>query len=389
MATLAIERTATSKKTVRDLFLRLVLISVFPVLIYGFPLALMWRGGEFVPEASLIHRQTDAQHQILYGPAYSDPSPQFKFASLIDRRLQVMALGTSRVLQFRQQFFNPGVRFYNAGLTVRYAGEFDRVLDAIPPGHEPRVIIVSIDQYMLNPNWPQEPFLRYEVKPKTFWESVHSASGIFFASWKQFYEDFRAHKISIARVLDSRNSVSIRAIMTHSGYRNDGSEASGTSESLANPKRFAVVDIRIRKGVARFEPGQQISQERLAELRVFLEHARARGIYVVGFLPPFPPHIYDQIYHSPKYGYLEKLYPALKPAFAEFGFPFFDYSDARSVGGSDAEAIDGLHCSEKTYLRLYLDMLRHDSVLRSYSNPVVLSKALEEAHGNFYVFSNY
>jgi hypothetical protein len=389
MATAATARVPVTKKKPWDLFARIGVISIIPALIYGFPLVLMFSGGEFVTMTGVIRKQSESVHDVLYGPAYSDPSPQFKVASLIERRPDVLALGTSRILQVRQQFFRPGARFYNAGLAVRYAGEFDRVLDAIPPGQEPRVILVSIDQYLLNPNFPEEPLLNYKVQPASVSEAVHSAAEIFLGSWKRFYEDAGTGKLSLKRLLEPHHAIGIRAIMEESGYRNDGSGCSGTDEFISRSDRFSDVDNRIRLGIKRFEPGDQISQERLGQLRVFLEHAKQRGIHVIGFLPPFAPHAYDQMYHSPKYSYLGRLYPALQPAFAEFGFPFLDYSDARSVGGGADDALDGFHCSEKTYLRMFLDMIQHDPTLRQYSNdPAFLANALEQTRSNYYVFPN-
>lgn len=51
------------------------------------------------------------------------------------------------------------------------------------------------------------------------------------------------------------------------------------------------------------------------------------------------------------------------------GFAYYDFSDFASVQAPDEEAIDGFHGSERTYLRLFIQMLEQGSRFNDFSRP--------------------
>jgi len=66
----------------------------------------------------------------------------------------VIALGTSRVMPFRESFF--GTRFFNAG-----SGAYQQFVDllaflqSIPIGREPKAIVLGLDQKFFNERWTE------------------------------------------------------------------------------------------------------------------------------------------------------------------------------------------------------------------------------------------
>jgi len=79
------------------------------------------------------------------------------------------------------------------------------------------------------------------------------------------------------------------------------------------------------------------------------------------------------------FSYVFKLEPKLQPLFEKYGFHLFDFSDASLMGATDEEMIDGIHGSEKTYLRILIEMAKTDSILNSYVSSVDLKEQLKEA----------
>jgi hypothetical protein len=98
-------------------------------------------------------------------------------------------------------------------------------------------------------------------------------------------------------------------------------------------------------------------QPGLDEVEALLTFARARGIDVVGFAPPYAPGLYRMMEEDGRHTYRAKSALRLAAAFERQGFRFFDFSDAAAVGAGDDDMFDGFHASEFVCLKMYLAML--------------------------------
>jgi len=110
----------------------------------------MGLSGEFTAADTVVARQ-QTDPQTLLGLAYSDSSLYVKARRLAQVHPEVLALGNSRVMQFRSGFFRPGVRFYNAGGAVSMVQDFRVYLERLAPrrcapvpGSSPRMTPSSI-----------------------------------------------------------------------------------------------------------------------------------------------------------------------------------------------------------------------------------------------------
>jgi hypothetical protein len=73
-----------------------ILLYALPfVVVLLFPVAVLTISGEFAPVERVIELQTHATKPVLFGKAYSDPTATYKLNSVLRRRPEVMALGTS------------------------------------------------------------------------------------------------------------------------------------------------------------------------------------------------------------------------------------------------------------------------------------------------------
>lgn len=128
----------------------------------------------------------------------------------------------------------------------------------------------------------------------------------------------------------------------------------------------------------------------MENLKAFLRACKQRGVHVIGFLPPFTHRVYEALASMPEqYGYLSRLAPALRPAFEETGFGFFDVSDLASVGAPDVEALDPVHPSEKASLRLFMRMAQNNAVLREVTaDETYLSARLNQSRSYYEVFGD-
>jgi len=317
--------------------------------------------GEFSPVEEVASRQA-AGEPILYGPAYRDNYYVFKLASAIRRRPDVLVLGSSRSMQFRAGLFGPNERFYNAGGAAQSIAEARRFVTDLPAASMPRLLIVGLDQPWFNARTggqhaPSRIPHQIAAERGTAANRAMNTSRFFF--W-----DLCQGKIPVRQLLRGRDpvygqtAIGIAAAVRGAGFRNDGSYQYGW---LLNPdpvdRRLAEGYQRLRDDTGHLTRGDAVSQPGLDEVEALLGFARARGIDVIGFAPPYAPGIYRKMAEGGRHTYLADSASRLGAAFARHGFRFFDFTDAAGVGAEDDDMIDDVHASEVVCLKMYLAML--------------------------------
>lgn len=375
----------------RRFLLRLAALLAPFALFLGFPFAVMWMAGEFTSLEKVAAAQ-QGPAEVIYLPAYSNGFRQLKIVMTSLRRRPVMAVGTSRVMQIRAAFFRDPSAFYNAGGAVYDMSQFDEFLDVIgsDPAAQPRVLIVGFDQNFFNGAW-QPPEIDTFVR-----ENRLVANGkAFQRTWKYVYRDYLRRKISlreIARHAREGRRFGLSAMMTGSGFRNDGSYFYASEIGRASRGQFPVAE-RIAPHLNEIEArdtrlmlGSTVSAAALEELEQFLDRCRRRGIHVVAFLPPYAHEVYARLHASPRHRYIDRIAPAIAPRFRARGYTLADYSDLAALGASDNEVIDGIHASEKAYLRVLLALAKEDLVLRQYVDIPRLEQTLMSSKNDLEVF---
>src|SRR5579871_4488684 len=143
-------------------FLKLALY-LLPITLYvSVTVGLPAFAGEFIPISQIASLQQGAA-PILFGRAYRDNFVAYKITSARLRKPEILALGSSRVLQFRAPLFNKKrSAFYNAGSAgPSLAAELD-FLNHLGDGGLPKVLILGLDQewfkrydpHLAPPPWP-------------------------------------------------------------------------------------------------------------------------------------------------------------------------------------------------------------------------------------------
>ena len=374
---------------IRSFLLRLaVLLAPFAVVL-AFPFFVMWRAGEFMPleEVASIQKSSGA---TLYGVAYNNGWRRLKSVAVGVRRPAVVALGTSRVMQLREGFFRRPADFYNAGGATYDLSHLNDFLNDIGESREnqPRILIIGLDQNFFNEKWHYPPELVATYGSNRF---LTLAKG-FQQNWKLVYSDYLHGKISLAKIASEsgeKRRVGLSAMMDGGAFRSDGSffyirdVTAALNGQLPTRVRFAPQLSAIELGRDQFTWSESVSPVSIETLEAFLDRCHARGIHVVGFLPPYPHAVYARMHGSPHYRYLDRLGPQLAPLFARRGYTFEDLSDLATVGGTDDETIDGFHASERAYLRVLIHLAEKDEALRREVDPARLRTLLAQAKNPF------
>lgn len=370
------------------LLTRLGLAALPPLLIVGAAAAVWERTGEFATAADVVRAQTSGR-AVLFGQVYSNRTRAYKWQATQAHRASVLALGSSRVLQFRAEAFSSP--FFNAGGTVDCLDDLGVFLFSLPAEARPRHLVLGLDQWWFNGAY-EAPGCR------AFTPVEDGLARTFVASWLYTWSDFLAGKFSLRDLASPApgpdEPVGLNAWLNRNGFRRDGSYYyGGVVADPGNPLKNADIGFhgtlaRIRAGAARFTPGQTVDLGRLSALRRFLRRCRQLGIRVTAFLPPFPHAVIREMdAFRDRYHYMADLPSLLAQVSRDEGVSFADMTDLKALGFSDEEAIDGYHCSEKAYLAILLRLAEGDPALAAHLNdPGRLQARLARAGRRFEAF---
>ena len=337
---------------------RLGLFFLLVAAIIGFSVISLYKAGEIRPFSSYIRPLKQGQLLEL-GYSYIDKTYKFHMTDEV-MRPQVLALGSSRIMQVRHFIVSPKYTFYNAGGAIQKVPELSLFINKLHDS--PKLILMNIDQWWFN--------RAYLDADQPFDPSVYDEPELDILKLGRlicdFYADVVKGKINLKKVFSS-DDIGLNAICNDIGFCADGSPNS--SDRIIIPEEqddynFKNVLERIREGKDRFQYGNQADSTQVRVLEDFLHQCVSRHIKVVAFLPPFAPYVYQRMKELGKYGYMPQLYGMLKPVFDKYeSCSFYDFTDVTDMGAHDYDFYDGFHGSEIIYNGMIRQMVRQDSTL--------------------------
>jgi hypothetical protein len=301
-----------------------------------------------------------SRDDVLVGLAIMNISAQLKFETIKMTNPEILALGTSRVMEFRREFFNNETLFYNAGGTVANLIQYTDFIDALE--HNPEYIIIGLDQYFFNEN-----FAKHNQSHAVYTYNYNPIPIMINAFRKILQKEISIYSTSVYN-----NNIGLTARVHGDGFRKDGSyfyNRTLNDPEYASKYIFPFEDTvrRIDAGNARFEYGEDIYIESVKQVFLLLNECKKRNINVIGFIPPFAPYINLKMEESGKYNYIKKIYITLFPIFEQFHYEFYDFTDLSSIT-DDTMYLDGFHGNEDVYYNILLNIKHNNSILGKYIN---------------------
>lgn len=358
----------------RRLYSKILVVFLPFILFYAFPMVCLFRAGELSVFDSFVR---PLEEDRLFGLAYSYYDKEYKFYMTDEiKRPQVLALGSSRVLQLKGDIVKPGISFYNAGGAVQNIYEFRLFLKKL--SYKPEIIIANFDQFYFNPNFEDQKSAFSDIaynKPE-YSLSNHLSSCI------TFYEDFMADKIDVGKLFQSDNT-GITAIFNHRGFTTDGSYYDGLVEERPEASldyNFKDTKERIRNKDLRFQGCSHADKSVLNEIDSLLEYCDRQGITFVGFLPPFAPNINDIMEADGSYGYLKEIPDLMESVFSRHHAVFMDFTDYENQYSTDSYFLDGFHGSDIVYNAMMADILSAAPQIQKYFIPLDSIKTRNDRH---------
>ncbi|MEK7078195.1 MAG: hypothetical protein AAB911_01365 [Patescibacteria group bacterium] len=340
------------------LFLKNIFLFWLPLVIIFFILeAVIFYSGELLPIKRVISLQTKSRQDILFGRKIADQSLRtYKYLTILSKKPDVLVLGSSRVMQIRQEMFDDSEKFYNAGGLIHNIADLIDFIKLLPDEAKPKTIILGVDFYWLGEKNDLIYGLSEDLSKKEEayqWKAhLYVARYLFLQIAKNPIYIFKK-VVDEQEPIESKSAIGLNALLFGDGFRSDGSYQYGHNiQEMANEIKFIdgekVLD-RINNGTDPFEQGSFFSEDRFNLLAEFLEISKKKGIKVVGLATPFSSEVIKElkssVYQRDLFNNFQARIPLL---FDEFGFQFFDYSDLASLGLNDLYMFDGMHSTEVT-----------------------------------------
>lgn len=346
-------------------------------------------GGELGRLDHIIQRQAEDRQKMLLGLEYSSPETYYKYQMILKAKPELLAMGSSRILQFRKEEFKQDARFYNAGRLPNSTQDLLHVIKLMPENIPVKTIILSLDQHWFNAG--QEPYPSdekdlLEYQPD-YSKIISNAADVY----RQLISDYM-HPGNPCPAPPDIVAEGLIARRFSSGYRNDGSYWYGQKNrdgdaGKLNDGRFKSYEENLYHGLSpNWCFGKTISAQAVVDMDSFLAVCHRRNIDVIAYLPPFSSHTYNYMLKEGRHSYIFKVYDALLPIFRRYGYDLFDLTENEKEWGYNDEYVDAVHGSEKMYLKILMWLCSHSAVLDAYCDRTFLQEKLERCKSHFSVF---
>ncbi len=327
----------------------------------------LWRAGETTP-LGCVHDAMAGRPGALFGRQFLDQGLyRFKWIAIRRQDPAIVALGNSRVMQFRRGMFGArAADFVNAGGMVQHVRDLEQAVAALPAEGRLACAIVGADFA-----WFNDRAAAGAERVRAFAKAIRADDGLDgFAHAHLFQQVLRNGGSSdparpnwsvLAGAWRGGDAAAVNAWgflarNRRTGFREDGSFDYGETEPAGAPfvdrERPAVLE-RIRSGTRGFEPVPALSEDRIVRFLRCLRALRARGVTVLCFAPPYPSAAVVALEADPALRAAWRQYREdLPPRVREAGAVFVDASSPAALGMDDRCMRDGLHAMETFHVRL-------------------------------------
>jgi hypothetical protein len=368
----------------RKLTIRLLLFFL-PILILGaIHIYVGVMVGEIAPFRTIQARQASAE-RVIYEPDWQrDEFMHFKFQQVLQRQPQVIIIGSSRVIFFRDDFFNLAPdAFYNVSIISAEPWETTQFLRGLADRNAlPSVIIVSMDLPLFNDDGHTLSDDRVTNVVPNFFSGFQYLQG---ASQRVASQWLKSSHV-LFEYMEDDTYLGLNASRSQMGYLYDGSYYSPTLHTQRD-RRTEPQLTAFANGEGIYEHGSSVRRETMDTVIAMLQIAQNAGVTIIGFLPPYQTEIWDGMMQSGNFTYIDAVLPQLQTLFADYGYPLYDFSDPRTIDATSDELTDTWHPGERLSLRMYLYMLQHQpDMLGAYSDVAYLEEQLTLSDDPYYWF---
>ena len=327
------------------------------------------------------------KNNSIYGSALNGNTFSYKLELIKKVKPEIIALGSSRVMQFREDSFNK--KFVNAGGGMNSLNEGLIFLKKMYEFHNPKYIILGLDFWWLNSNISIPTNFSYHkntgniITKQKIWRTLKwLASGkIDKNTLKNIFS-----KENFKNKYTNYNNMGFDAISTSDGFRIDGSRSSPKHIFGLRPninEQFSDVFNRIESGQRKFEYGSNLSEEGIKYLKSIISFIESKGTEFIIVVPPVANSVLKKMSNY-EYSYINKINHLLIGLKVEK----YNYHDPSLLTTNDCEFLDGGHGGDILYKRILKDIHAKKSSLTNYLNIKKINNDIDKFKGNTLTIDN-
>ncbi len=363
---------SSERKSLRKFYIGLIVPLLVCALYLGFATALLLRSGEYLPLDTIIEKQQKTGG--IYGSAVLMRGFYYKQRLYDLRKPEIITLGSSRVLGFRQQdFARP---FVNMG-SLSDLEEVIEVAEASFKTHVPKMVILGVDFWWFHPQAENRAINRSPA------DSGISANDLY-----QPLNWLGTGRVTAAQawhILGGTSpDIGIAGITQQDGFDTAGAHYYTSTVTGSRPPedfQFALNMAKVKNGERKYAHGDIVSEMQFKKLIGLLDLLNEKKIHLVMFVPPIAERVYREMEKTHGYKYVAELRQRLAKVAAERHIPFFDYHAGGPAGTQECEFVDTHHGGTVVYQRMLLDMAVHDAELRGRLNLAAIGWNIEHFGG--------
>lgn len=274
---------------------------------------------------------------------------RYKFYMGQEKKADLLVLGSSRVMQFREKFFK-NISFYNAGGAMNSIQPGIDFINLLSADALPKIVILGVDMWWFT---QELVYKASEFKMSAIEEFFYMRKSILLS---HFFGNFKQLKFTLnSSEAHFPNRIGAPAAQLGEGHRSDGSYRYGLYLSGKIKIDYTLSDVkkRISGRYGHFEGGKAVDKSLKGLFSEFIALMKDKGIVPVVFLTPFPHEICAILEESEAHkGLFGDFKNTVRDICQQYGVEFYDFVDMKTFGASDKDIFDGLHGNERAYALL-------------------------------------
>ena len=335
----------------QGLILGFVTVAIFYLVAY----IVLSKNGEISLDSVVDRQMLDSHREVLFLSGLSQHAFNYKMQLMDASKPQVVAIGSSRAMQVREQFFRRG--FTNLGGAVNSIAELEVfALRFAKMEDRPKLALLFVDPWWFNSEFVGQGG---GYKPPDF-PTMISNRLVFGAGTLLRKGNW------ISAATKSKN-LGIQAILTGNGFSYDGSyHYVGISSGFERSADIRFLDTlaRVTESRSRFEKSDHADLALIRRACAAISMIKKQVNSLVLIAPPFSKVVWNKMREG-GYNYIDEVTSAL--ARCSNAVDLYDfYSVIEIPEGSDCEFIDGFHGGDVTYARILKLIGQANSEVRKY-----------------------
>lgn len=322
---------------------KFLLMFVFFFSLLSLPIAMnalfLFRAGEFLPLQDVVEIQQKSQGFCIYGTAIHDDTYYAKLEGFRRKKPNIVAIGSSRIMQMRAQFFKD--TFYNLGGTVRSTNDIHNIISDILAVKTPKVVLLNLDFWWFHPSY----HAYYTDRPPV--RSRITLGNLFlpFIWLKEGKINLKEYTTILKNGWTTDPcSIGIRALHERSGMGPDGSNyysvITAGERGASSRNIFAEAISHIHAGEGSYAHAEKANDESIDALITIVRMLEAKGVTVRLFIPPMAPTVFAAMHmEGNKYAFVDDLRSKLRM----HHIVFVDAHDPSTIKATDCEFVDEYH----------------------------------------------